>query len=80
MTVKEFYDVFDFEEVVTLAIDFKTKGYVKICLEDLAVVEAFSDVVVEKVVPKYAQNEIVLIPKIEQFLVREQPAKLEVLR
>lgn len=28
MTVREFYDVFDFEaEVITLAIDFKTKGY-----------------------------------------------------
>lgn len=83
MTVREFYNAWDFEEDEDgFGLNFGTDGYVLLKQDDKAVLEAFGDAVIERIVRHSAYVEVFPKYKEERSLVRAgQPSgKLEVLK
>lgn len=82
MTVREFYDAWDFDmDDGGFILDFQDGGMLSICKLDKILIEAFGDVIIEKVRHNWQEKQVVLVPKMERIVVHATPSpNLEVLK
>lgn len=83
MTVREFYDAWDYlEDEDGFGLNFGSDGYVSVKENDKALLEAFGDVVIGRIVRHSAYIEVFPKYKEERSLMRagQTSGKLEVLK